>query len=84
VFLLDKAGTGLLSASPELTTSGRRLCWRVSVTLALPGRGRVGEVGNIDVDVRTGEVLADDTLIDDIIHHANQLIANSVSILKIE
>jgi hypothetical protein len=79
VLLLDKVGTGLLSESPNLVTIGRRLCWRVPVTLALPGRGRLGQVGVIDVDVQTGEVLADDVLISDITRHANQLAAGSAS-----
>ena len=79
VLLLDKAGTGLLSGAPELATIGRRLCWRVPVTLALPGRGQLGQVGSVDVDVQTGEVLADDTLIDDITRHANQLAASPAS-----
>jgi hypothetical protein len=77
--LLDKAGTGLLSESPELTTSGGRLCWRVPVALALPGRGRLGQVGSVDVDVQTGEALADNALIDDIARHASQLAASSSS-----
>jgi hypothetical protein len=74
VLLLDKVGTGLLSETPELATSGGRLYWRVPVALALPGRGRLDQVGVVDV------VLADDTLISDITHHANQLAAGSVSL----
>ena len=73
VLLLDKVGTGLLSESPDLAASGGRLCWRVPVALSLPGQGRLGQVGIIDVDVHTGEVLVDDTLISNITRHANQL-----------
>jgi len=51
----------------------------VPVALALPSRGRLGQVGAIDVDVQTGEVLTDDTLISDITRHANQLTAGSAS-----
>jgi len=79
VFLLDKVGTGLLSESPDLAAIGGRLYWRVPVALNLPGRGRLGQVGAIDVDVQTGEVLTDDTLISDITRHANQLTAGSAS-----
>jgi hypothetical protein len=79
VLLLDKIGTGLLSESPDLAASEGRLYWRVPVALALPGRGRLGHLGAIDVDVQTGEVLADDTLISDITRHANQLAASSAS-----
>lgn len=79
VLLLDKVGTGLLSESPDLAASGERLYWRVPVTLSLPGQGRLGQVGAIDVDVQTGEVLADDTLISDITRHANLLATGSRS-----
>lgn len=79
VLLLDKVGTGLLSESPGLAAIGGRLCWRVPVALALPGRGRLGQAGVVDVDVQTGEVLADDILISDIARHANQLAAGPTS-----
>jgi hypothetical protein len=71
--LLDRVGTGLLSESPDLVAADGRLCWRVPVVLALPGSGRLGQVGTVDVDVQSGEVLADDALIDSITHHATQL-----------
>ena len=79
VLLLDKVGTGLLSEPPDLATSGGRLYWRVPVALSLPGQGRLGHVGSVDVDVQTGEVLADNSLINDITRHANQLAAGSAS-----
>jgi hypothetical protein len=79
VLLLDKVGTGLLSETPDLAVSTGRLYWRVPVALALPGRGRLGQVGVIDVDVQTGEVLTNDILISDITRHANQLTAGSAS-----
>ncbi len=79
VLVLDKAGAGLLSGAPELAIIGGRLCWRVPMALALPGRGRLGQVGSVDVDVQTGEVLADNALIDDITCQANQLAASSAS-----
>jgi hypothetical protein len=79
VLLLGKAGTGLLSETPALVAAENRLRWRVPVVLALPGRGRLGQVGIIDVDVQTGEVLADEPLINNIIHYANQLAASPTS-----
>ena len=77
VLLLDKVGTGLLSEPPDLATWAGRLYWRVPVALSLPGRGRLGRVGTVDVDVQTGEVLADHALISDIARHASQLAAGS-------
>ncbi|OQY35725.1 MAG: hypothetical protein B6I38_01335 [Anaerolineaceae bacterium 4572_5.1] len=77
VLLLDKVGTGgLISESPSFVATAGRLRWRVPVILALPDRGRLGQVGSIDVDVQTGEVLANAPLIDRITYYANQLAAN--------
>jgi hypothetical protein len=47
------------------------------VILALPPKGRLGQVGHIDVNARTGEILADDQLIQDIADHAKRLVAGS-------
>jgi len=79
VLLLDKVGTGLFSETPALVAAAGCLRWRVPVALALPWRGRLGQVGSIDVDVQTGEVLADDNLIRDLTQRANQLAASSAS-----
>ena len=77
VFLLDKVGTGLLSDNPTLLAAKNRLVWRVPAVLTLPGRGRLGQVGAIGVDVQTDEILGDDDLITQIRDHANQLVAGS-------
>jgi hypothetical protein len=73
VLMLDKVGTGLLAETPQLVAAEGRLSWRVPVILALPDRGRLGEVGTIDVDVQTGQVLADEPLVSEIARRANQL-----------
>ncbi len=73
VLLLDKAGTGLMAESPALVAVDGRLCWRVPVVLSLPGHGRLGEVGSIDVDMQTFEILISPTAIETIIDNANQL-----------
>jgi len=77
VFLLNEIGTGLGSDIPTLVVHNDRLCWRVPVILALAPRGRLGQVGQIDVDAQTGEVLADDQLIRDVTEHAQRLAAGS-------
>jgi hypothetical protein len=77
VFLLDKVGTGLLADAPNLMVVGQRLQWRVPVILSLPGHGRLGQIGVVDVDVQTGEILANQSLITDLTNHANQLAASS-------
>jgi len=77
VFLLNQVGTGLGSDAPTLVVQNDRLCWRVPVILALPPKGRLGQVGQIDVDAQTGEILADEKLIRDIADHAERLVAGS-------
>lgn len=77
VLLLDKVGTGLITEQPTLVAGHEKLCWRVPVVLTLPGRGRVGQVGSVDVDVQTGHLLFTQTQLDDMTHHANQLTARS-------
>lgn len=76
VLLLDKVGTGLISGTPNLVATEGHLRWRVPVILALPSRGQLGQVGAIDVDVQTGQVLADTSLLNKITHHASQLAAS--------
>jgi len=73
VFLLNEIGTGLGGATPMLVVQNDRLRWRVPVILALSPIGRLGQVGQIDVDAQTGEILADDQLIKDIADHAGRL-----------
>ena len=48
----------LLYGGEATLVVGDRICWRVPVLLAYPDRGLVGQVGELDVDVETGAVLA--------------------------
>ena len=77
VFALNEIGTGLGGDTPTLVIHHDRICWRVPVILALPPKGRLGQVGQIDVDAQTGEILADEQLIHDIADHAERLVAGS-------
>ena len=75
--LVTQVGTGLGSGKPALVAQDGRLRWRVPVYLALSDKGRLGQVGQIDVDTQTGETLADDELLDAIGDHAERLAAGS-------
>lgn len=77
VFVLNEIGTGLSGDTPALVIHNDRLCWRIPVILALSPKGRLGQVGQIDVDAQTGEILVDDQLIQDITDHAERLVAGS-------
>jgi hypothetical protein len=54
--LLDEVGNLLYGEHPSLFV-GQRLLWRVPVWLASPRRGPLGQVGALDVDAQTGEIL---------------------------
>jgi hypothetical protein len=46
------------SGEPQLVV-GECICWRIPVILSMPPTGDRGEVGAIDVDVETGQRIAD-------------------------
>lgn len=70
--LLDLVGTQLYGESPSLV-AGQRLLWRVPVWLGLPAEGPVGQVGALDVDTQTGEILYTQKLLDEIAERGNAL-----------
>jgi len=70
--LLDQAGNLLYGERPSLVV-GQRLVWRVPVWLALPTAGPLGQVGALDVDAQTGEILFTQRILDDIVERGNAL-----------
>ena len=70
---LSEIGTGISADEPELVVSRQRVVWRVPLHVALPGLGRVGGIGTVDVDAQTGEVLADHRTFESLMQHARQL-----------
>ena len=62
-WLLENVGNLLRADNPELVV-GERLLWRIDIALTSPKQGRVGVIGRIELDAITGEVLADETLIE--------------------
>ncbi len=56
-----------------------RIVWRVPIVLTMPGHGVLGRVGEIDVDVETGEVLATEAILSRIKQYAAQLAAGAAS-----
>ena len=70
--LLDHVGNLLYGERPSLV-AGRRLLWRVPVWLALPTAGPLGQVGSLDVDAQTGEILFTQQILDEIAERGNAL-----------
>lgn len=73
VFVLNRIGTGLFGAEPQLVVTDKVICWRVPIFLSTASQGRQGQVGQIDIDAQTGEVLADDNTLKEIADHAERL-----------
>lgn len=70
--LLDKVGNLLYGERASLVIS-RRLLWRVPVWLALPTTGPLGQVGSLDVDAQTGEILFDQQSLEEIAERGDVL-----------
>ena len=70
--LLDQVGNLLYGEQPNLV-AGQRLLWRVPVYLGLPTTGCVGQVGTIDVDAQTGELLFTQQILDEIGYKPEQI-----------
>ena len=75
-FLATHVGNLLLSGEPDLTL-GERIVWRVPVDLTAPPMGRLGRVGEVDVDVESGELFLDEAQITEMQERARRLVAGS-------
>jgi hypothetical protein len=59
-FLAVNAGNMLAAGEPELVV-GERLLWRVPVMFGTPEKGQIGKVGELQVNVESGDVIVDDS-----------------------
>lgn len=74
VLMLEQVSNLLLADEPTLIqTPDGDWVWRVPVDLTFPTHGRVGCVGEVDVDARYGEVHYDDALLAQIASEAQRL-----------
>ncbi len=71
--VIPELGTGLVAQTPELRVIKEQVTWRVPIVLSLPGLCDVGQVGVVDVDAHTGEVLINAEVETEIIQHARWL-----------
>lgn len=73
-FVADHISTQMHAGEPVLHV-GERICWRVPVVLSMPPEGDIGKVGEVDVDVETGQMSFTPALIQDIERRASLLTA---------
>ena len=66
------------AGEPRLVVS-ERILWRVPVILSMPPNGDRGEVGTIDVDVETGQLVVNQSLIEEIVQRAEYLAEHPTS-----
>ena len=79
--LLDQVGNLLYGEQPNLV-AGKRLLWRVPVYLGLPTVGCVGQVGAIDVDTQTGEMLFTQLILNEIAERGDVLAERATPITR--
>lgn len=70
--VVSEIGNLLYGGEPSLHVA-EQISWRVPVILAYPDTGPVGQVGTLDVDIETGQVLATETAIQEIRDYAAYL-----------
>ena len=74
VFVCNEISYLMGGGTPELV-QGEQMVWRVPVLLTFPQHGTVGTVGVIDVDAESGDLLTTPSLIEEITHNAEALVA---------
>jgi hypothetical protein len=78
----ERVSNQLLANEPELVeVATDRWLWRVPVDLPFPSRGRIGRVGEVEVDARYGEIRYNEALFTQIRERA---IALAQSVLYLE
>jgi hypothetical protein len=76
--LLEQVGNLVYGESPNLV-AGERMLWRVPVWVASPQSGPLGKIGNLDVDVQSGEILYSQEMLDMISEQGRVLAQHSPS-----
>lgn len=76
--LLEHLG-GLLYGERPTLVAGRHVVWRVPIWLGMPGSGPQGQVGTLDVDVQSGEILYNQKALNEIAQRAYSLAGRSTS-----
>lgn len=75
-FLATEVGNLLHSGEPALAVADK-IYWRVPILLSVPSKGQLGQVGEIDVDVESGEVKIEPSLVERISRNAESLASSS-------
>lgn len=60
-FLLDNLGNLITPGRPVLRLQADQVRWKVPVLYGLPGHGQLGQIGELMIDVESGQVLLDES-----------------------
>lgn len=71
--VVTELGTGLIARDPEFVFVGDQIAWRVPIGLSLPSLGDLGQVGTVDIDARSGDLLLGPDARERIVQHARRL-----------
>jgi hypothetical protein len=77
--VVDNISDHMAGDDPTLVVDGDRFLWRVPVQLAVLPRGRLGQVGTIDVDAQSGQLLITNRLTEDVRRNAQALVERAVA-----
>lgn len=77
-WLASEVGNMLIAGEPRLVIS-QNTVWRLPALLTSSQQGIVSEVGCVDVDAATGDLMADDELRTQILNNVNGLIRPTLS-----
>lgn len=73
-YLMDNLSLFITPTSPLLVVvSPEKILWRFPVVLAMGHHGQIGQVGEVDVDAHSGQILLSDTLLEEINANAHRL-----------
>jgi hypothetical protein len=73
-FLMDEVSLFISPQVPLLVVADENaIYWRFPIIFSMGLRGRLGQVGEVDVDARNGELLLNDDLVEEIKAHARIL-----------
>lgn len=73
IITLEHVSNLLLADEPTLVSESDKWVWRVPIDLTFPSRGRVGRVGELDVDAQNGNVYFDDAKLENLRANADKI-----------
>lgn len=73
-YFMDNVSLFITPQSPLLVVvNPEKISWRFPVFFAMGHHGRLGQVGEVDVDAHSGEILLNDVLLEEIKANAQRL-----------